>query len=89
MVFTGEAFGDGSSLGPDGFKRGGSAFGMLKSGEEDSILQLGDDAIEGGWSTLEGEDQSSAEAELNAFLHGVGRMGWEGSEGMRCAKAMG
>ena len=73
VVFTGEVFGDGSSMGPDGFERGGSALGMLKSGEEESILSFGDDAIEGGWSTLEGEDQSSAEAELNALLQVVFR----------------
>ena len=32
VVFREEVFGDGSAKGPDGYKRGGSAFGMLRSG---------------------------------------------------------
>ena len=73
IIFTGEVFGDGSSMGPDGFKRGGSAFGVLKVSEEESITNMGDSALEGGWSTLEGEDQSSAEAELDALRQVVSR----------------
>ena len=51
----------------------GSAFGALKASEEESIINMGDSALEGRWSTLEGEDQSSAEAELDALLPVVSR----------------
>ena len=73
MVFTGEVFGDGSAKGLEGLKRGGSAFGQLKYSEEEELWSHGDLSLEGGWCTLEGEDHTSAEAELNAFLQVVER----------------
>ena len=67
-IMTGEVFGDGSAVGKGCLRRGGSAFGVLRSRNEEEIVELGDEALEGAWVTLAGEDHSSTDAELNAFV---------------------
>ena len=47
-VVSGEVFGDGSVKGRAGLKRGGSAFGVLRSAVEEEIWDLGDE----GWGGL-------------------------------------
>ena len=64
---TGEVFGDGSVLGRGAMRRGGSAFGVLRSVSEQEIGEMGDLALRGAWVKLEGEDHSSTDAELNAL----------------------
>ena len=67
VIFTGEVFGDGSAKGLAGFKRAGSAFGMLVKEGEGAGGTSGGWGIEGGWSTVRGEDHSSGDAELAAL----------------------
>jgi hypothetical protein len=72
-VLTGEVFGDGSVKGLEGLKRGGSSFGTLVEGCEGWAGEVCMEVFRGGWCTLEGDDHSSAEAELNALTQVVVR----------------